>query len=187
MEQELLRSHVSFFFPPTASTFCLILLNGLTSETPAAISSVIESCQFMIELAACDGFFVAHRASSIAVAAIVLTLEINSKVSPVAVSRCLSNIKAKIDYTADAAVIDCTNKLRSVYSHNAQRIKDIEEKSADEEVAKYNATGKEAHPNFSRTATPSPTDPCQHKDSNTSSPPIIANEEASHRKRQRFF
>ena len=79
MEQELLRSHSSFFFPPTSSTFCLVLLSGLTSEPPATVASVIESCQFMSEVAACDIFFVAHRASSIAVAAIVVSLEINSQ------------------------------------------------------------------------------------------------------------
>ena len=188
MEQELLRSHSSFFFPPTSSTFCSVLLSGIMSEPPAAVASVIESCQFMSELAACDTFFVAHRASSIAVAAIVVTFEINSQISQDAVARCLANIKAKIDYTTDADVLACIDKLRSVHNHNAQRIKDMEEKSADDEVAKY-TTDKEAYPNLSpRTATPSPTDPCQHNSDTTSSPPIIADKGAyssESRKRQR--
>lgn len=188
MEQELLRSHSSFFFPPTSSTFCLVLLSGLTSEPPATIASVIESCQFMSELAACDIFFVAHRASSIAVAAIVITFEINSQVSQDAVTRCLANIKAKMDYTTDADVLACIDKLRSVYSHNARRIKDMEEKHTDDEVVKY-TKGKEADPNLSsRTATPSPTDPCQHNSDTTSSPPIIADKgvySSESRKRQR--
>jgi len=185
MEQELLRTHKSFFFPPTSSTFVAILLNRLTTESPAAIASIIESCQFMIELAACDFFFVAHRASTIAVAAIVVTLEIEAikdKVSPEAVK----DIKAKIDYTTDSAAQECIKFLTKVHSHNAQRIKDMEEKSTDDEVAKY-TMGKEADPNASRAATPSPTDPCQCN-SDTSSPPIIADEGAcsnGSRKRQR--
>mmetsp|Transcript_15242 Transcript_15242/g.26035 ORF Transcript_15242/g.26035 Transcript_15242/m.26035 type:complete len:201 (-) Transcript_15242:108-710(-) len=189
MEQELLRTHKSFFFPVTSSTFVLILLNRLTTESPAAIASIIESCQFMIELAACDFFFVAHRASTIAVAAIVVTLEIEAikvKVSPEAVASCLSDIKAKVDYTTDSAAHECISFLTKVHSHNAQRIKDMEETSTDDEVAKY-TTGKEADPNASRAATPSPTDPCQYN-SDTSSPPIIADEEAcsnGSRKRQR--
>jgi len=185
MEQELLRTHASFFYPITSSTFVSILLNGLKSESPATIKNVIESCQFMIELAACDFFFVAQRASTIAVAAIVVTLEINTKVTPEAVTLCLSNIKAMIDYTIDADAQECINKLRSVHKHNDQRIKDMEEKSTDEEVAKY-ASGKAADPDASRVATPSPTDPCQ-RISDTASPPIIANEEYSSgsRKRQR--
>eukprot|EP00984_Skeletonema_dohrnii_P022974 scaffold12082_cov105-Skeletonema_dohrnii-CCMP3373.AAC.2 len=191
MEQELLRTHKSFFFPPTSSTFVVILLQQLQDyrESPAVIASIIESCQFMIELAACDFFFVAHRASTIAVAAIVVTLEIEAikdKVSPEAITSCLSDIKAKIDYTTDAAAQECIGKMRAVHSHNAQRIKDLEEKSTDDEVAKY-TTGKEADPNASRAATPSPTDPCQCNP-DTSSPPIIADEGAcsnGSRKRQR--
>lgn len=185
IEQELLRTHASFFYPITSSTFVSILLNGLQSESPATITSVIESCQFMIELAACDFFFVAHRASTIAVAAIIVTLEINTNVAPEAVIVCLSNIKAMIDYTIDADAQECIDKLRSVHSHNAQRIKDMEEKSTDDEVAKY-AKGKEADPDASRVATPSPTDPCQ-RISDTPSPPIIVDEEYSNgsRKRQR--
>ncbi len=190
MEQELLRTHASFFYPITSSTFVSVLLSlsplyGLESQPTETITSVIESCQFMIELAACDFFFVAHRASTIAVAAIVVTLEINTKVAPEAVTVCLSSIRTMIDYTIDADAQECINKLRSVHGHNAQRIKDMEEKSADDEVAKY-ATGKEADPDASRAATPSPTDPCQ-RISDTPSPPIIVDEKYStaSRKRQR--
>ena len=74
----MLQTKESFFYPPTSSTFVSLLLNGLSTNTtepasPAAIARVIDSCQFMIELAACDFFFIAHRASTIAVAAIVVT------------------------------------------------------------------------------------------------------------------
>lgn len=133
MEEDLLRNNKSFFFPPTSITFVSILLfGGLTSEPPATIAAVIESCQFMIELAACDFFFVQHRASTIAVAAIVVTLEtqlptssIKVNVSPEVVSSCLSNIKAKIDYTEDATVKAAIEKLRSIYIRNEQRIQDL--------------------------------------------------------------
>ena len=82
----------------------------------------------MIELAACDFFFVAHRASTIAVAAIVVTLEIEAikdKVSPEAVTSCLSDIKAKIDYTTDSAAQECISFLTKVHSHNAHNYQDI--------------------------------------------------------------
>lgn len=187
MEQELLRTNTSYFFPVTSSTFVSIFLNELTTrEFPETISTIIESCQFMIELAACDFFFTAHRASTIAVAAIVVTLETQAmtkvKVSPETVSYCLSNIKAKIAYTEDAAAKNCIQKLRSIHSHNEQRIRDMENKATDAEVAKY-TNGKEADPNASRAATPSPTDSCQSQNSD-SSPPKIA-DEVSSRKRRR--
>jgi hypothetical protein len=188
MEQELLRTNKSYFFPVTSSTFVSIFLNGITAcEFPATmIAAIIESSQFLIELAACNFFFIAHRASRIAVAAIVVSLEtqtmIKVKVSQEAVGYCLSNIKAKIDYTEDAASKACIQKLRSIHSQNEERIRDMENKSTDAEVVKY-TTGREADPNASRAATPSPTDPCQCK--TDSSPPKIVDEEQMYARKRR--
>jgi hypothetical protein len=193
MEQELLLTNKSHFYPVTASTFVCILLNdGLSSEHPETIAKVIESCQFMIELAACDYFFTSHRASTISVAAIVVTLETQLQlltstikvpiISPEAVSSCLSRIETKINYTEDGAVKECVQKLRAIYIQNEQRIRDMEEnKAADDEVARYtkeNEAGKDC-----RVATPSPTDPvCYHSDS---SPPKLVEEDQISRKRSR--
>lgn len=162
MEQSLLRTNKSYFFPVTSSTFVSVLLNGIrTSVSPSIIANLIESCQFNVELAACQFIFCSNRASTIAVAAIVVTLETQrANLSPEVVSSCLASIKANIDYTKDAAIQDCVEKLRSIHNRNEQRIRDMENKSTDDEVAKY-TSGKEAHPNASRAATPSPTDPCQ--------------------------
>ena len=192
----MLQANESFFYPPTSSTFVSLLLNGLSDTTePAAIATVIESCQFMIELAACDFFFIAHRASTIAVAAIVVTLEtqtqsskssIQVKLSPEAISSCLSNMKAKIDFTEDANVKAAIEKLRSIYLHNEQRIQDLEQdKATDEEVANYTAKGTETNV-ACRVATPSPTDACQQ--CSASSPPKLLGEDDGDqisRKRQR--
>ena len=183
------------------STFVSLLLNGLSTNTtepvsPAAIARVIDSCQFMIELAACDFFFIAHRASTIAVAAIVVTLEtqtqtsskssIRVNLSPEAISSCLSNVKAKIDFTEDANVKAAIEKLRSIYLHNEQRIQDLEQdKTTDEEVATYTAKGTETNV-ACRVATPSPTDACQQ--CSASSPPKLVGEDdgdQTSRKRRR--
>ena len=196
MEEKILQTNESFFYPPTSSTLVSLLLNGLSNTTePAAIARVIESCQFMIELAACDFFFVAHRASTIAVAAIVVTLEtqtqsskssIQVNLSPEAISSCLSNMKAKIDFTEDASVKAAIEKLRSIYLHNEQRIQDLEqEKATDEEVATYTAKGTETNV-ACRVATPSPTDACQQ--CSASSPPKLLGEDdgdQTSRKRRR--
>jgi DNA repair exonuclease SbcCD ATPase subunit len=149
----------------------------------------------MIELAACDFFFIAHRASTIAVAAIVVTLETQTQsskssvqvnLSPEAISSCLSNMKAKIDFTEDVkATIE---KLRSIYLHNEQRIQDLEQdKATDEEVATYTAKGTETNV-ACRVATPSPTDACQQ--CSASSPPKLVGEddgdlETSRKRRRR--
>ncbi len=192
----MLQMNESFFYPPTSSTFVSLLLNGLPNTTePAAIAKIIESCQFMIELAACDFFFIAHRASTIAVAAIVVTLEtqtqsskssIQVNLSPEAISSCLSNMKAKIDFTEDANVKAAIEKLRSIYLHNEQRIQDLEQdKATDEEVATYTAKGTETNV-ACRVATPSPTDACQQ--CSASSPPKLLGEDDGDqisRKRQR--
>jgi len=196
----MFQANESFFYPPTSSTFVSLLLKGLTNTTePAAIARVIESCQFMIELAACDFFFIAHRASTIAVAAIVVTLETQTQtqssksslqvnLSPEAISSCLSNMKAKIDFTEDANVKAAIEKLRSIYLHNEQRIQDLEQdKATDEEVATYTAKGTETNV-ACRVATPSPTDACQQ--CSASSPPKLVGEddgdlETSRKRRRR--
>lgn len=192
----MLQKNESFFYPPTSSTFVSLLLNGLSNTNePAAIAKVIDSCQFMIELAACDFFFIAHRASTIAVAAIVVTLEtqtqsskssIQVNLSPEAISSCLSNMKAKIDFTEDANVKAAIEKLRSIYLHNEQRIQDLEQdKATDEEVATYTAKGTETNV-ACRVATPSPTDACQQ--CSASSPPELLGEDdgdQTSRKRRR--
>jgi hypothetical protein len=193
----MLRANESFFYPPTSSTFVSLLLKGLTNTTePATIAQVIESCQFMIELAACDFFFIAHRASTIAVAAIVVTLETQTQtqsskssvvqvnLSPEAISSCLSNMKAKIDFTEDANAKAAIEKLRSIYLHNEQRIQELEQdKATDEEVATHTAKGTETNV-ACRVATPSPTDACQQ--CSASSPPKLAGEDQSSRKRRRI-
>ena len=52
MEEEIVSSLGSYIYPPTAGSFCLMFL-GRYPFLSTPISAVIETCQFMIELAAC--------------------------------------------------------------------------------------------------------------------------------------
>ena len=52
MEGEILASIGSYLHPPTAGSFCLIFLSGFSSF-PMSVASAIDTCHFMIELAAC--------------------------------------------------------------------------------------------------------------------------------------
>jgi hypothetical protein len=52
MEGRLLASLLVFLHPPNAGTFCLIILSGFRSF-PMSVSCAIDTCHFLIELAAC--------------------------------------------------------------------------------------------------------------------------------------
>lgn len=52
MERRLLMTLLSFLHPPNAGTFCLIFLSGFRSF-PMSVSCAIDTCHFLIELAAC--------------------------------------------------------------------------------------------------------------------------------------
>lgn len=52
MERRLLASLLLFLHPPYAGTFCLIFLCGFRSF-PMSVSFAIDTCHFLIELAAC--------------------------------------------------------------------------------------------------------------------------------------
>ena len=186
MEQQLLFSGDLGLYPISSSTFVSILLSDLANETPGIISSIVESCQFMIELAATDFFFVGQRSSSIAVAAIVVTFETTNLIAAEVTASLLRSIQSRIDYTKDNVVMDCIDKLRSMHNVNLRQIEQMEDNSSNSEIAKY-TTGKESDPQAARVATPSPTDPCQCN--SDSPPPIIGDKERQYsngsRKRRR--
>ena len=75
IEKELVSTLARFSYPPSASTFCLIFLSGFPTSSSSSLPLIADTSQFMIELASCDFFFVAHKQSKIALAAIIVTLE----------------------------------------------------------------------------------------------------------------
>ncbi len=55
MEESLVCMIGSYMYPPTAGSFILVLLRGF-SVSPHVLDLVLETCQFMIELAACGEY-----------------------------------------------------------------------------------------------------------------------------------
>jgi len=142
IEKELVSTLARFSYPPSASTFCLIFLSGFpasaVSTKAASLPLLADTSQFMIELASCDFFFVAHKQSKIAVAAIILTLEqLQVDTSSELVQSWLTKIKAVVgcdnesSTTDDLELMACIKQLRNIYSHNNSRIKALDSKEGD--------------------------------------------------------
>lgn len=55
MEESILYIIGSYMYPPTAGSFVIFLLSGF-SVSPHVLDLVLETCQFMIELAACGKY-----------------------------------------------------------------------------------------------------------------------------------
>ena len=53
LEEEMMTMTSSYMYPPTANSFCLMFLSTGFPSISTPMSTVIESCQFMIELATC--------------------------------------------------------------------------------------------------------------------------------------
>lgn len=182
MEGELLASIGSYLHPPTAGSFCLIFLSGFSSF-PMSVASAIDNCHFMIALAACgkrertpssmccffspvylnlflitawaDFFFVLHKQSKLAVAAIVVTLE-QTNMSLESIRRSLSNSKSVNDFTKDRATMACVTQLRKIYAHNHMRIEKIDGECCINVSTTDTANPCDLH-RVCRVATPSPT------------------------------
>jgi len=148
IEKELVSTLARFSYPPSASTFCLIFLSGFpasavttsTSSTSAtSLPLIADTSQFMIELASCDFFFVAHKQSKIALAAIIVTLEqLQVDTSSELIQSWLAKIKGVIgddnddpNTDEDLELIACTKQLRNIYNHNDSRIKALDSKEGD--------------------------------------------------------
>ena len=163
VEQEIVNSVGSYMYPPTAGAFVLILLNGFSGPS-SLVNTVIETCQFIIELAACgkflcvvfdttdyllmpsiiwqhknvaeDFFFLPYKQSKIAVAAIIVTIEQHHLQVPSEVAElCLSDIMRIVNFTEDMETIECTRHLRNVYMLNELRIKSLENNTEHVEEA----------------------------------------------------
>ena len=148
IEKELVSTLARFSYPPSASTFCLIFLSGfptsaITTSTVSSSSTSLpllaDTSQFMIELASCDFFFVSHKQSKIALAAIIVTLEqLQVDTSSELIQSWLTKIKRVVggdndssSTTDDLELMACTKQLRNIYIHNDSRIKALDSKEGE--------------------------------------------------------
>ena len=124
MENELMASLSKHTYPPLASTFCLIFLSGLPSvvSTSEFLVTIMNTCQFMIELASCDYFFVAHKQSKIALASIVVAISEQSQIdtSEASLQTWLNSIKLLAGVNdGDTELTACVEHLRTIFKHNS--------------------------------------------------------------------
>lgn len=153
IEKELVTSLASFSYPPIASTFCLIFLSKFPSTVQSSMMpAVADTCQFMIELAACDSFFIPHKQSRVALAAAVVAME-QMNMSTELLKTWLSNIKSTgIDF--DLETNACLKQLRSIYNHNQMRIQALDGAVTTTAAANSSQNNRKR---VCRAATPSPT------------------------------
>ena len=152
IEKELVISLASFSYPPIASTFCLMFLSKFPSTIQSSMPAVADTCQFMIELAACDSFFIAHKQSRIALAAAVVAME-QMNMPTELLQALLSNIKST-GINFDLATNACLKQLRSIYNHNQMRIQALD--GGITTIAAANSSQNDRK-RVCRAATPSPT------------------------------
>lgn len=88
----------------------------------------------MIELSSCDFFFVAHKASDTALAAIIVTAE--QEHLERSTNSCIANIAKYIN--GDVNV--CARRLRTIHAHNARRIAETTASTTEEDVASGRVT-----------------------------------------------
>lgn len=119
MEKSMLQSLKWHVNPPTPFTFCRELMRLVSSEiTPRVRHDVNELARFLAELSVCDYWFVTRKRSSIALAAIVNSLELQgvAKVKPCLKIEFLNCVvKLGIDIASDEETIECYERLREMY------------------------------------------------------------------------
>jgi hypothetical protein len=118
-EVELTKVNMTFMFPPTPGAFALMLLNGLSGKAES-VKDLIENIRFLTQLTACDFFFLSKRPSTIAVAAMVVSLEQTDFIES---SRaCLDKIKASGLKLDDEDTASCVKRLKSIFEGNQKQI-----------------------------------------------------------------
>lgn len=172
----------SYVYPPTAGSFALMFMSDFRCF-PLHLPSALEICQFIIELAACgerilcrpflltplvlathrqwtkpyaDFYFVAHRQSKVAVAAIIITLE-QMNASPDLIRNWLSNVKSFQNSTDDHETLACVKHLRKIYNHNQNRIKELDGIGSSNDIITITKEQLCESKRIRRVATPSPT------------------------------
>jgi hypothetical protein len=107
-------------------------------------------------MARADYFFVRHKQSKLAVAAIVVTLE-QTNMSLESIQSSLSNSKSVNDFTKDRATMACVTQLRKIYAHNHMRIEKIDGEGCIDVATTATSTNPCDLHRVYRVATPSPT------------------------------
>jgi len=119
MEENILRALSWLVHPPTSLAFTRCLMQLLPCDCAQSVKhGILELTRFLTELSVCDFFFVTHKPSSIAIAALMNAIEMTkiSKVSMKLRQQFINNISvdAHLDSNSDE-VIECRIRLRDMY------------------------------------------------------------------------
>jgi hypothetical protein len=150
MEKQILESNITFMYPPTASCFALMFLNGCSGASNS-IQALIDNIQFTVQLASCDFFFLHHTPSNVAIAAIVVAMEQMDECDESHHACILETIQNSRLELKSNDTIDCITHLKSIAEGNQLRIREIDDNSesaTDKAAASCISTGR---------VTPSPT------------------------------
>ena len=104
--------------------FTLMLLNGLTGCSDS-IRHLVDNVQFLVQLAACDYFFLSQKPSTVAVAAIMVALS-QDDLSGANSQTCLNAIKEAGLELNSIDTLACTERLKIIYEGNQRRIHDLD-------------------------------------------------------------
>jgi hypothetical protein len=152
IEGEILQANATFMYNPTASGFALMFLNGLSGNSEH-IKLLIENVEFLIQLAACDFFFINRKPSAVAVAAITVALEQDDLESTLNITshECLQKVASVGLNLQDKEIDACIGHLKAIFEGNQSRITEADSKYE----SKTNATA--CTPTKTGRVTPSPT------------------------------
>ncbi len=103
-----------------------------------------------------DFSFVAYKQSTVAVAAIIVTLE-QLNTAPDNVCKWLFIVNANHDYKEDPETLACVKRLRKIFIHNQNRIKELDGSGSGNDVITIPKEKHYKNKRICRVATPSPT------------------------------
>jgi len=175
MEEEILSALSWHVHPPTPLTQVrhILLLLPPICNTSSIVHDITELSRFLTELSVCDYFFVTHKFSSIAMAAILTAMEAveESRLLSQYQSEFLKNVReiAKID-VRNPDVEECRLRIREMYYEggyyqNNNEVDVIQEqKGADrcESISPVNVAGEIQTPPPSQYDRNTHFQPCHH-------------------------
>eukprot|EP00985_Skeletonema_marinoi_P002936 scaffold1200_cov109-Skeletonema_marinoi.AAC.6 len=121
--------------PPSAFDFCGELIDSsFTESTPDALNDLQDKARYLTELAVIDYFFITRKPSSVALASILVALELTrDQVDPRDKDRFTSRVGQVGLDASDEEVIQCYTRLRVMYRNNT---------SAEEEEPEVGGRGQ---------------------------------------------
>ena len=117
MEEDLLARLGWRVHPPTSAAFLGDFFRLASPDVPpAAFHEAKELARFLTELAVCDYWFVPKKASSVALAAVLMALELHAPRANVTFLRRVRDTGLDIDVAPDSETIECYERLRDLYT-----------------------------------------------------------------------